>query len=129
MGSALALIAIMGLEAESPRSTKMDDALRTKIQGLVDQKPVVLFMKGSKAFPQCGFSATVVEILKRSGVEDFQTVNILEDPAVRAGMKEYANWATFPQLYVKGEFVGGCDIVKEMYESGELATVLAPLKS
>lgn len=102
----------------------MDEALRTRIQGILDEKPVVLFMKGTKAFPQCGFSATVVEILKRSGVEDFATVNILQDPELRQGMKEYANWPTFPQLYVKGELVGGCDIVRDLYESGELASVL-----
>ncbi len=103
----------------------MDEALRTRIQGILAEKPVVLFMKGTKAFPQCGFSATVVEILKRSGVSDFSTVNILEDPSLRQGMKEYSNWPTFPQLYVKGELVGGCDIVRDMYESGELGQVLA----
>lgn len=111
------------------RRITMDDALRTKIQGLIDQKPVVLFMKGTKSFPQCGFSATVVEILKRSGVEDFSTVNILEDPTIRQGVKEYANWPTFPQLYVKGEFVGGCDIVRELFENGELTNVLGTAKA
>lgn len=104
----------------------MDDALRQRIEGIIHEKDVVLFMKGTKAFPQCGFSATVVEILRRSGVEDFKTVNILEEPAIRQGMKEFTNWPTFPQLYVRGEFVGGCDIVRELYEKGELAGVVAP---
>lgn len=103
----------------------MEDALRQRIEGILSEKDVVLFMKGTKAFPQCGFSATVVEILKRSGVEDFKTVNILEDPAIRQGMKEFTNWPTFPQLYVRGEFVGGCDIVRELYEKGELAPIVA----
>lgn len=103
----------------------MDDALRQKIEGILGEKDVVLFMKGTKAFPQCGFSATVVEILRRSGVEDFKTVNILEDPAIRQGMKEFTNWPTFPQLYVRGEFVGGCDIVRELFEKGELDAVFA----
>lgn len=107
----------------------MEEALRTRIQNLVDSKPVVLFMKGTKAFPQCGFSATVVEILKRSGVTDFETVNILQDAEIRQGMKEFTNWPTFPQLYVKGQFVGGCDIVRDLYESGELEQVLAGAKA
>jgi monothiol glutaredoxin len=102
----------------------MDDALRTRITEILGTKPVVLFMKGTKSFPQCGFSATVVEVLKRSGVSDFHTVNILEEHDLRSGMKEFANWPTFPQLYVNGEFIGGCDIVRDMYEKGELATVL-----
>ena len=102
----------------------MDEALKTRIEGILAEKPVVLFMKGTKAFPQCGFSATVVEILRRAGVKDFGTVNILEDPALRQGMKDFTNWPTFPQLYVRGEFVGGCDIVRDLFESGELAKVL-----
>ncbi len=102
----------------------MDQATQERIKGIVEGHPIVLFMKGSKHFPQCGFSATVVEVLKRSGV-DFHTVNVLEDPAIRQGIKEYANWPTIPQLYVRGEFVGGCDIVRELYENGELAPILA----
>jgi monothiol glutaredoxin len=101
----------------------MDDTLRERIQGIVDAHPVVLFMKGSKHFPQCGFSAAVVEVLKRSGVE-FQTVNVLEDPALRQGIKDFASWPTIPQLYVRGEFIGGCDIVRDLYESGELQPIL-----
>ena len=95
-----------------------------KMDALVKQADVVLFMKGTKHFPQCGFSATVVEALKLVGVTDFTTVNVLTDPEVRQGMKDYSNWPTFPQLYVRGEFVGGCDIVREMAETGELARVI-----
>ncbi len=102
----------------------MDQATRDRIQGLIDQNPILLFMKGTKHFPQCGFSATVVQALKLSGVE-FATVNVLEDPEIRQGIKEYTSWPTIPQLYVRGEFVGGCDIVRELYESGELAKILA----
>ena len=103
----------------------MEDTLRDRIQGIIDSNEVVLFMKGTKHFPQCGFSATVVEVLRRSEA-DFQDFNVLEDPAIRQGIKEFANWPTIPQLYVRGEFVGGCDIVREMYENGELGAVLSP---
>ncbi|KPK53096.1 MAG: glutaredoxin [Myxococcales bacterium SG8_38_1] len=103
----------------------MEETLRDRIQGIIDNNDVVLFMKGTKHFPQCGFSATVVEVLRRSG-SDFQDVNVLEDPAIRQGIKEFANWPTIPQLYVRGQFVGGCDIVREMYENGELGALLSP---
>jgi monothiol glutaredoxin len=103
----------------------MEDTLRDRIQGIIDSNDVVLFMKGTKHFPQCGFSATVVEVLRRSGSE-FQDVNVLEDPAIRQGIKEFTNWPTIPQLYVRGQFVGGCDIVREMYENGELEGLLSP---
>ena len=106
----------------------MDDGTREKIQQIVDSNPVVLFMKGTRLFPRCGFSATVVEVLKRSGITDFQDVDVLKDPAIRQGIKEFTNWPTIPQLYVNGEFVGGCDIVRDMYEKGELEGVLAPVK-
>ena len=82
-------------------------------------------MKGTPQFPQCGFSATTVEILKRCGVTDYQAVDVLQDPEIRQGIKEYANWPTIPQLYLNGEFVGGCDILKEMYQAGELQQLLA----
>jgi monothiol glutaredoxin len=94
------------------------------IKEQVTQHPVVLYMKGSPDFPQCGFSANVVGILRACGVEDFFSVNVLENPDIRQGIKEYANWPTIPQLYVKGEFVGGSDILREMYENGELKKVL-----
>jgi monothiol glutaredoxin len=102
----------------------MEDSLRERIQGIIEGNDVVLFMKGTKHFPQCGFSATVVEVLRRSGAE-FQDVNVLEDPAIRQGIKEFANWPTIPQLYVRGKFVGGCDIIRQMYENGELDAVLS----
>ena len=92
---------------------------------LVANNRVVLFMKGNKSFPQCGFSAAVVEVLKRHAVP-FETVNVLQDQAVREGIKKFSNWPTIPQLYVKGEFIGGCDIVREMDASGELADKLKP---
>ena len=101
----------------------MDDSTRERIQGIIDSNDVVLFMKGTKHFPQCGFSATVVEVLRRSG-SDFQDINVLQDPTIREGIKEFTNWPTIPQLYVRGKFVGGCDIVREMYENGELEDVL-----
>ena len=94
------------------------------IKEQVTKNPVVLYMKGSPDFPQCGFSANVVGILKACGVNDFYSVNVLENPDIRQGIKEYASWPTIPQLYVNGEFVGGSDILREMYESGELKKVL-----
>lgn len=94
------------------------------IKDTVTQHPVVLFMKGTAQFPQCGFSGRAVQILNACGVENIVTVNVLEDAEVRQGIKEYSNWPTIPQLFVKGEFVGGSDIMTEMYESGELNTLL-----
>jgi monothiol glutaredoxin len=102
----------------------MDQALRDRIVGLTTSKRVVLFMKGSKMFPQCGFSAQVVGILKESGV-DFDTHNILSDAELRQGLKEISNWPTYPQLYVDGKLVGGCDIVTELHETGQLAEILS----
>ena len=102
----------------------MSDPTTTKIASLIQQHRVMLFMKGNKAFPSCGFSAQVVEILKRHGVA-FETFNVLSDPAVRQGIKEFSSWPTIPQLYVDGEFVGGCDIVRELDDSGELAQRLS----
>jgi monothiol glutaredoxin len=101
----------------------MDEQLKQRMQGLVDGHKIVLFMKGTKSFPQCGFSHKVVEVLKRLDAE-FATVNILADAEARQGMKEYSNWPTFPQLYIEGRFVGGCDIVHDMYQSGELKPVV-----
>jgi monothiol glutaredoxin len=102
----------------------MDQALKDRIETTLGAAPVVLFMKGTRNFPQCGFSAKVVGILKEQAVE-FRDVNILSDPDLRQGLKEYSNWPTFPQLYVKGKLVGGCDIVASLHESGELPSVLA----
>lgn len=94
------------------------------IRETVTTHPVVLFMKGTAQFPQCGFSGRTIQILKAAGVTKLVTVNVLEDEEVRQGIKEYANWPTIPQLYVKGEFLGGSDIVAEMQESGELLEIL-----
>jgi len=102
----------------------MDPELKQKIQGMIDSERVVLFMKGNKMFPQCGFSARVVQILKETGTT-FKDVNVLTDPTVREGIKQYSDWPTIPQLYVAGQFVGGCDIVTELFEKGELQTLLA----
>ena len=98
--------------------------IQDKIREQVKGHRVVLYMKGTPQFPQCGFSATAAEILKRCGVTDYFSVNVLADADVRQGIKEYANWPTIPQLYVNGEFVGGCDIMREMYANGELQQVL-----
>ena len=98
-----------------------------QIDETVKGNPVVLFMKGTPQFPQCGFSATVVQILKACGVDQFASVNVLAEPEIRQGIKDYANWPTIPQLYINGEFVGGCDIVKEMYQAGELQKTLEKL--
>src|SRR5258706_12822997 len=94
----------------------------------VPSPPVVLHMKGPPQFPQCGFSATATQLLKMSGAQDLFTVDVLQNPDIREGIKQYANWPTIPQLYVNGEFVGGCDIMKEMYQSGELQKLIATLK-
>ena len=93
--------------------------INERIQQQIDGDPVVLYMKGTPVFPMCGFSAQVVQVLSSTGVP-FQSYNILDDQELREGLKRFSNWPTFPQLYVKGELVGGCDIVREMYESGEL---------
>ena len=110
----------------------LSDPQRQSLDALVHSNPVVLFMKGNRHFPQCGFSATVIGLLEQV-TSGYQTVNILEDASVREGMKEFSSWPTFPQLYVKGEFVGGCDIVKDLFASGELQKLLggagAPAKA
>ncbi len=100
-------------------------SIQDTIHEQVTLHPVVLYMKGTPQFPQCGFSATVAEILKRCGVADYYSVNVLADDGIRQGIKEYADWPTIPQLYVNGEFVGGCDIVREMYSTGELQKLLS----
>ena len=102
----------------------VDQNVKDRIEQDINGNDVVLYMKGTPVFPQCGFSAAVVQVLSTVGVK-FKGINILEDPGLRQGLKEYSNWPTFPQLYVKGELVGGCDIVREMFQSGELQTLLA----
>jgi len=96
-----------------------ENPVLARIKQEVEETPVVLFMKGTPMFPQCGFSAAVVQALSNLGVK-FKGIDVLTDPSLREGIKQYANWPTIPQLYVKGEFIGGCDIVREMYETGEL---------
>src|SRR5438067_1536386 len=101
------------------RGSTMDNTVHERIRQDITGNPVVLFMKGSPVFPQCGFSAAVVQILSHLGVK-FKGIDVLADPGIRQGIKEFSNWPTIPQLYVKGEFVGGCDIIREMFETGEL---------
>jgi monothiol glutaredoxin len=98
--------------------------VQERIKQQVTGHPVVLYMKGSPSFPQCGFSANAVRILNALGVSDIFSVDVLQDPEIRQGIKDYANWPTIPQLYINGEFVGGSDIMTEMYQSGELKTLL-----
>lgn len=102
----------------------VQDTIRQQVEG----HPVVLYMKGSPQFPQCGFSATATQLLKMSGVDNIFTVDVLQDADIREGIKQFANWPTIPQLYVNGEFVGGCDIMREMYQSGELQKLVAGAK-
>ncbi len=97
------------------------------IRQTVTENPIVLFMKGSAQFPQCGFSGRAIQILQANGVRNLVTVNVLENDAIRQGIKDYANWPTIPQLYIKGEFIGGTDIMTEMHESGELKELLKDL--
>ncbi|MCB1650775.1 MAG: Grx4 family monothiol glutaredoxin [Alphaproteobacteria bacterium] len=101
----------------------MQNVTFQRIQKEIDNNDIVLFMKGEAAFPQCGFSSLVVQVLSQLGVP-FKDINVLEDNELRQGIKDFTNWPTIPQLYVKGEFIGGCDIVREMYESGELQDLL-----
>ena len=103
-------------------------SVQDKIREQVTGNRIVLYMKGSPQFPQCGFSATATQLLKMSGATEIHTVDVLKDPDIREGIKQYANWPTIPQLYVNGEFVGGCDIMKEMYQAGELQKLLAEAK-
>src|ERR671929_1003489 len=100
-----------------------DQTVTDRIQRDISENPVVLYMKGTPVFPQCGFSAAVVQVLTHLGVK-FKGIDVLADPEIRQGIKDFSSWPTIPQLYVKGEFVGGCDIVREMYETGELKELL-----
>jgi monothiol glutaredoxin len=103
------------------------DNVHTQIDQLVKNHDVVLFMKGDANFPQCGFSGRAIQVLKASGVDvkSLKTINVLEEPEIRQGIKEYSNWPTIPQLYIKGEFIGGSDIMMEMFESGELTQLIS----
>ena len=101
-----------------------DNPALERIEQEINDHPVVLFMKGTPIFPQCGFSAMVVQVLTQMGAK-FKSIDVLNEPPIRDGIKLYSDWPTIPQLYVKGEFVGGCDIIREMYESGELAELFS----
>ena len=100
-----------------------DNPVYTRIRREIEDHPVVVFMKGTPMFPQCGFSAAVVQVLSNLGVK-FQGIDVLTDPSLREGIKQFSNWPTIPQVYVQGEFIGGCDIIREMYASGELQQLL-----
>jgi monothiol glutaredoxin len=104
----------------------VNDELRKRIDDMVHSKRVVLFMKGSSMMPMCGFSAAAIGILRQAGAKEIATFDVLKDPDLRAGIKEYSSWPTIPQVYIDGKFVGGSDILREMYDRGELATLLAP---
>ena len=99
--------------------------IQEKIAKQIKENPIILYMKGDAQFPQCGFSAKAVSMLKACGAKDFATINVLEDPDIRQGIKAFSNWPTIPQLYINGEFIGGSDIMTEMYESGELQKCLS----
>ena len=103
-------------------------SVQDKIREQVSSNKVVLYMKGSPQLPQCGFSATATQLLKMAGAENLYTVDVLQNPDIREGIKQYANWPTIPQLYVNGEFVGGSDIMREMYQNGELQKLIAAAK-
>ena len=100
----------------------MENSVKEKIENLINESEVMLFMKGTPEMPQCGFSAAVIGVLNHVGVK-YKTSNVLQDQEIREGIKEFSNWPTIPQLYVKGELMGGCDIIKEMFESGELKEI------
>lgn len=102
-------------------------SISEKIKQQIESNNIMLYMKGNADFPQCGFSSKVVQLLKQCGA-DFATVNVLEDPEIRQGIKDFSNWPTIPQLYIKGEFIGGCDIATELYEAGELQKLVAAAK-
>jgi monothiol glutaredoxin len=95
-----------------------------RIEADIKNNDIVLYMKGSKKLPQCGFSSTVATIMERLGITEYKDINVLADQEIREGIKQFANWPTIPQLYIKGEFIGGCDIVRDMYQSGELQALL-----
>ena len=111
-----------GKDIVREETPKMVD-IQEKIKAQIQSEDIVLYMKGTKDFPQCGFSSVVVQILKRLGVS-FLDVNVLDDMEIREGIKIYTDWPTIPQLYVKGDFIGGCDIIRELYETGELETLM-----
>ena len=112
---------------ESSETKHMDETTKQRIEQQIKDNRVMVFIKGTSMFPQCGFSGQVVQILQGYGTE-FGECNVLDDDAIREGIKQYSNWPTIPQLYVDGEFIGGCDILMQMHASGELGQVLEPVK-
>jgi monothiol glutaredoxin len=124
MKSAIISLYLFPFRASRENTRSVMDT-QQRIKSIVDENTVVLFMKGNAQFPMCGFSGRAIQILKACGVDQFKTVNVLEDEEIRQGIKEFSNWPTIPQLYVKGEFVGGSDIMMEMYQSGELQQLFA----
>jgi monothiol glutaredoxin len=118
------ILPLRGKRKTLNKGTTMNDTLKTKIDGILSSGKVILFMKGSPSMPMCGFSARTVEALQKAGAAKIVGINILQDPEIRDGMKEFSQWPTFPQLYVDGKFVGGCDITMDLLESGELAQLV-----
>ncbi len=113
----------------TPAAPQIDRRVKQLIEDTIKKNDLVVFMKGSPSWPKCGFSRLVIQILHLHGVEDFKTLDVLEDQDLREGVKLYSNWPTIPQVYLKGEFIGGADIMRNMHESGELSGMLADLKS
>lgn len=103
----------------------MNEDLKARIEGLLNSSRVVVFMKGTPTMPMCGFSASAVQTLRAAGADDFTAIDVLREPEIREGIKEFAGWPTIPQIYVDGKFVGGCDIVRELHDRGELAKILS----
>lgn len=103
---------------------KMNNPIFEEIKKDISENDIVLYMKGTRQMPQCGFSATVAQVLERMGIENYKDVNVLANAEIREAIKEFTNWPTIPQLYIKGEFIGGCDIVRNMYQSGELQSLM-----
>ena len=124
----LAMPSFVAAESRTRTVLYVSDETKERIQSLVDEHPVLLFMKGSKLFPQCGFSNTAVQILQSYDIQ-FHTVDVLADEDIRSGVKEFSQWPTIPQLYVAGEFIGGSDIMIEMYQSGELGEMIEVAKA
>lgn len=118
----------MDFIAEQEDFTQADKEVLEQIKQQITANPIMLYMKGTPVFPQCGFSGQVVQILKLLGIENYESVNILENPDIRRLLPKFADWPTFPQLYVNGELIGGCDIVTELYQSGQLKEIFAEVK-
>src|SRR5687767_14353355 len=119
------ILALVARRSAAPDAMELQMSVLERIKAEVEGHPVVLFMKGTPQFPMCGFSSRAVQALKSAGATGFHTVNVLEDPEIRANLPRYSDWPTFPQLFVNGELIGGCDITVELHESGELARIVS----